>query len=42
MGVLNALMYGVAICLGIYVFMFLVGTGITIFIVYKIWKGIKQ
>lgn len=42
MGVLNALMYGVAICLGIYMFMFLVGTGITIFIIYKVWKGLKK
>ena len=42
MEVLNAIMYSVAIVLGIYVFMFLVGTGITIFIIYKIWKGLKK
>lgn len=42
MEVLNALMYGVAICLGIYMFMFLVGTGITVFIIYKVWKGLKK
>ena len=42
MEVLNAIMYSVAIVLGIYVFMFLVGAGITIFIIYKIWKGLKK
>ena len=42
MGVLNALMYGVAICLGIYMVMFLIGSGITIFVIYKIWKGLKK
>ena len=42
MEVLNALMYSVAICLGIYMFMFLVCTGITIFIIYKVWKGLKK
>ena len=42
MGVLNALMYGVAICLGIYMFMFLVGTGISVFIIYEVWKGLKK
>ena len=42
MEVLNALMYGVAICLGIYMLMFLVGIGISVFIVYKVWKGLKK
>lgn len=42
MGVLNALMYGVAICLDIYMFMFLVGIGISVFIIYKVWKGLKK
>jgi len=42
MGVLNALMYGVAICLGIYMLMFLVGIGISVFIIYKVWKGLKK
>ena len=48
MGVLNALMYGVAICLGTYVVdfmvMFLVCIGISIFIIYKykVWKGFKK
>ena len=42
MGVLNALMYGVAICLGIYMLMFLVGIGISVFIIYKVWKGFKK
>lgn len=42
MGVLNALMYGVAICLGIYMFMFLFGIGISVFIIYKVWKGLKK
>ena len=42
MGVLNALMYGVAICLGIYMVMFLVGISISVFIIYKVWKGFKK
>ena len=42
MGVLNALMYGVAICLGIYMLEFLVGIGIIVFIIYKVWKGLKK
>ena len=42
MGVLNAIMYSVAIVLGVYAIMFLAGIGISIFIVYKIWKGFKQ
>ena len=42
MGVLNALMYGVAIVLGAYALMFLIGIGISIFILYKVWKGFKK
>ena len=42
MGVLNALMYGVAICLGIYMLMFLVGMGFAIYIIHKVLKGIKK
>lgn len=42
MGVLNALMYGVYICLGIYMVMFLVGIDISVFIIYKIWKELKK
>ena len=42
MGVLNVLMYGVAIVLGAYALMFLVGIGISIFIIYKVWKGFKK
>ena len=42
MGVLNAFMYGVAICLGIYMLEFLVGIGIIVFIIYKVWKGLKK
>ena len=42
MGVLNALMYGVAIVLGAYALMFLVGIGISVFIIYKVWKELKK
>ena len=42
MGVLNALMYGIAIVLGAYALMFLVGIGISVFIIYKIWKELKK
>ena len=42
MGVLNIIIYSVAICLGIYMLMFLVGIGISIFIIYKVWKGLKK
>ena len=42
MGVLNALMYGVAIVLGAYALMFLAGIGISVFIIYKIWKELKK
>lgn len=42
MGVLNTLMYGVAIVLGAYALMFLAGIGISIFIIYKVWKGLKK
>ena len=42
MGVLNALMYGVAITLGIFVALFLVGMGFAIYIIHKVLKGIKK
>ena len=42
MGVLEAIMYSVAIVLGAYALMFLVGIGISIFIIYRVWKGIKN
>ena len=42
MGVLNALLYGVAIVLGAYALMFLVGIGISLFIIYRFWKGLKK
>ena len=42
MGVLNVIMYSVAIVLGAYALMFLAGIGISIFIIYKIWKGFKS
>ena len=42
MGVLNALMYGVAIVLGAYALMFLAGIGISVFIIYKVRKGLKK
>ena len=42
MGVLNALMYGIAIVLSAYALMFLVGIGISVFIIYKIWKELKK
>ena len=42
MGVLNVIMYSVAIVLGAYAIMFLVGIGISIFIIYRVWKGIKN
>lgn len=42
MGVLNVIMYSVAIVLGAYALMFLVGVGISIFIIYRVWKGIKN
>lgn len=42
MGVLNIIMYSVAIVLGAYALMFLVGIGISIFIIYKVWKGFKK
>ena len=42
MGVLNIIMYSVAIVLGTYAFMFLVGIGISILIIYKIWKELKK
>ena len=42
MGVLNVIMYSVAIVLGAYALMFLVGIGISVFIIYKVWKGLKK
>ena len=42
MGVLNALMYGVAIVLCAYALMFLVGIWISVFIIYKVWKELKK
>ncbi len=42
MGVLNIIIYSVAIYLGIYILMFLVGIGISLFIIYKVWKGLKK
>ena len=42
MGVLNVIMYSVAVVLGAYALMFLVGIGISIFIIYRVWKGIKN
>lgn len=42
MGALNIIIYSVAIYLGIYMLMFLVGIGISIFIIYKVWKGLKK
>ena len=42
MNVLNVIMYSVAVVLGAYALMFLVGIGISVFIIYKIWKGLKK
>ena len=42
MGVLDVIMYSVAVVLGAYALMFLVGIGISIFIIYKVWKGFKK
>ena len=42
MGVLNVIMYSVAIVLGAYALMFLAGICISIFIIYKVWKGLKK
>ena len=42
MGVLDALMYGVAVVLGACALMFLVGIGISVLIIYKVWKGFKK
>ena len=42
MEVLNALMYGVVITLGIFAVLFLVGTGFAIYIIHKVLKGIKN
>ena len=42
MGVLDVIMYSVAVVLGAYALMFLVGIGISVFIIYKVWKGFKK
>ena len=42
MGVLDVIMYSVAVVLGTYALMFLVGIGISVFIIYKVWKGFKK
>ena len=42
MNVLNVIMYSVAIVLGAYALMFLAGIGISAFIIYKVWKGLKK
>ena len=42
MGVLNVIVYSVAIVLGAYTLMFLAGIGISVFIIYKIWKELKK
>ena len=39
---LSMIVYGVAITLGIFVVLFLVGIGISVFIIYKVLKGIKN
>ena len=39
---LNMMAYGVSIILGIFVVLFLVGTGFAIYIIHKAWKGIKK
>ena len=39
---LNMIAYGVAITLGIFVVLFLVGMGFAIYIIHKVWKGFKK
>ena len=39
---LSMMLYGVAITLGIFSVLFLVGTGFAIYIIHKVWKGIKD
>ena len=39
---LNMIVYGVAITLGIIVVLFLVGMGFAIYIIHKVWKGFKK
>lgn len=39
---LNMMVYGVAITLGIFAVLFLVGTGFAIYIIHRVWKGIKN
>lgn len=42
MEVLDVIMYSVAVVLGAYALMFLAGIGISVFIIYKVWKGLKK
>ena len=39
---LNIMVYGVAIALGIFAVLFLVGMGFAIYIIRKVWKGIRN
>lgn len=39
---LNMIVYGVVITLGIFAVLFLVGTGFVIYIIHKVLKGIKN
>ena len=39
---LNMMVYGVAITLGIFAVLFLVGMGFAIYIIYKVLKGIRN
>ena len=39
---LNMMVYGVVITLGIFAVLFLVGTGFAIYIIHKVLKGIKK
>ena len=39
---LNMLIYSIAITLGIFAVLFLVGLGFAIYIIHKVWKGIKE
>ena len=42
MEVLNIILYSVAVVLGAYALMFLVGIGISVFIIYKVWRELKK
>lgn len=39
---LNMIVYGVVVTLGIFAVFFLVGMGFAIYIIHKVWKGIKN